>query len=57
MRETNLANTKTVATTSVVVVTTNTVGPRSGKEPVADMASRLVGLNAICRYSHTIHRA
>ena len=37
IRETSLPNTKTVATTSVVVVTANTDGPRLGKEPSADM--------------------
>jgi hypothetical protein len=37
IRETSLPNTKTVATTSVVVVTASTDGPRLGKEPSADM--------------------
>jgi hypothetical protein len=37
MRETSLPSTKTVAMTSVVVVTIKTVGPRSGKEPFDDI--------------------
>jgi hypothetical protein len=37
IRDTSLANTKSVATTSVVVVTTSTDGPRLGKDPSADM--------------------